>query len=256
MKRVIKASSFKPINRTYFVDDLVDALKQLLPKNCYPTYTYRSEIEISKLPTKKKFETAVVKACYELGYTPYDYSYESDVIAAVKGDAYAKLFLFYDSFDKTGYINVHCDTGNVILEDWYQDGNIIQATTKVTAAEVKEIPPGYLKTSKFTAPSIKTWDQQNAAEAFDLAVTQKFAQFDKMMDIQMHLTSDTGWTGKIDEYEQGYYVQLEATRSSFNAFVSGDSVIRKPRDPGEKIGTYDVSGNAGAIYFMSRRKTR
>ena len=122
------------------------------------------------------------------------------------------------------------------------------------AAEVKEIPPGYLKTSKFTAPSIKTWDQQNAAEAFDLAVTQKFAQFDKMMDIQLHLTSDTSWTGKIDEYEQGYYVQLEATRSSFNAFVSGDSVIRKPRDPGEKIGTYDVSGNAGAIYWMSKRR--
>lgn len=125
MKRVIRASSFEPINRTYFADNLVNALKQLLPKNCYPTYTYRSEIEISKLPTKKKFETAVVKACYELGYTPYDYSYESDVIAAVKDDAYAKLFLFYDSFDKKGYINIHCDTGRASIEDWFEDENII-----------------------------------------------------------------------------------------------------------------------------------
>lgn len=119
----IKASLFQKINRVLFVDLLVDALKQLLPKNCYPTYTYRSEIEISKLPTKKKFETAVVKACYEFGYIPYDYS--SGVIAAVKNDAYAKLFLFYDPFDERGYINVHCDTGRASIEDWFEDENII-----------------------------------------------------------------------------------------------------------------------------------
>lgn len=123
-----------------------------------------------------------------------------------------------------------------------------------SAVEVKEIPPGYLKTSKFTAPSIKTGDQQNAAEAFDLAVTQKFEQFDNFMNRQIYLTSDTSWSGIIEEYPEGYYVKLEGTRGGFQAFVDGDSVIRKPMKLLPMIGYYDVNGSAGTVYWMSRRK--
>ena len=117
-----------------------------------------------------------------------------------------------------------------------------------------EIPNGYLKTSKFTAPSIRTDDQRNALEALEIAITEKFKQFDTMCDIQFHLTSEASWTGYIDEYPEGYYIRLEATRSGFQAFVQGDVVIRKPRKLSEKIGTYEVEGTAGRVDWMSRRK--
>lgn len=124
----------------------------------------------------------------------------------------------------------------------------------IHASTTREIPPGYLKTSKFTAPSIKTHDQQNACEAFDLAVTQKFPQFDSFMDRQIYLTSDTSWSGVIEEYPEGYYVKLEGTRGGFQAFVQGDSVIRKPVKLSPMIGYYQANGNSGTVYWMSKRK--
>lgn len=117
-----------------------------------------------------------------------------------------------------------------------------------------EIPDGYLRTTRFTTPSIKTNDQLNALEAFEIAVTEKFDQFEKFCDIQLHLTSDSSWTGTIYEYEAGYWIKLQATRSSFQAFVSGDSVVRKPNNSGELIGRYDVEGNRGTVYYMSRNR--
>lgn len=119
-----------------------------------------------------------------------------------------------------------------------------------------EIPEGYLRTSKFTTPSIRTDEQRNALEAFEIAITEKFKQFDQMCDIQLHLTSDSAWTGVIDEYPEGYYIQLNATRSGFQAFVEGDHVIRKPRKLGEKLHSFNVDGNGGTIYFMSSGKIR
>ena len=116
------------------------------------------------------------------------------------------------------------------------------------------LPNGYLKTTKFTTPSIKTDDQFNALEALEVAISSKFDQFDRMCDIQLHLTSDSTWTGKIDEYEEGYYIQLEATRSSFQAFVAGDKVIRKPRVLSNKIATYEVEGTRGRVDWMSNAK--
>lgn len=58
-----------------------------------------------------------------------------------------------------------------------------------------ELPDGYLKTTRFTTPSIKTNDQRNALEALEVAIAEKFDQFDKMNDITMNLTSDTHWQG-------------------------------------------------------------
>ncbi len=117
-----------------------------------------------------------------------------------------------------------------------------------------DIPGGYLRTTKFSTPSIKTDDQRNALEALEIAITEKFDQFDKMNEITIHLTSDSFWQGVIEEYEEGYYIKLSATRSGFQAFVQGDSVIRKPRNLSDRIAYYEVEGNRGTVEFMSRAR--
>lgn len=117
-----------------------------------------------------------------------------------------------------------------------------------------DIPGGYLRTTRITTPSIKTDDQRNALEALEIAITEKFDQFDKMNEITIHLTSDSFWQGVIEEYEEGYYIKLSATRSGFQAFVQGDSVIRKPRNLSDRVAYYDVEGNRGTVYFMSRAR--
>lgn len=40
------------------------------------------------------------------------------------------------------------------------------------------LPDGYLRTTKFTSPSIRTDDQRNALEALEIAITDKFDEFD------------------------------------------------------------------------------
>lgn len=59
--------------------------------------------------------------------------------------------------------------------------------------QTSDIPDGYLRTTKFTTPSIKTDDQRNALEALEIAIAEKFDQFDKMNEITLHLTSDSFW---------------------------------------------------------------
>ena len=117
-----------------------------------------------------------------------------------------------------------------------------------------DIPDGYLRTTRFSTPSIRTDDQRNALEALETAITEKFDQFDKMNEITLHLTSDSFWQGVIEEYQEGYYIKLSATRSVFQAFVQGDSVIRKPRNLGNRISYYDVKGNRGTVEFMSKAR--
>lgn len=116
------------------------------------------------------------------------------------------------------------------------------------------MPEGYLKTNKFTAPSIKTDDQRNALEALELAIMQKFKQFEAMCDRTFYLTSAAFWQGEIYQYDTGYYIQLEGTRSNFTAFVQLDSVIRKPRNIGELIAKYSVEGEDGEVRYLSRNK--
>ena len=117
-----------------------------------------------------------------------------------------------------------------------------------------EMPAGYLKTTSINCPSIKTDDQMNVLEALEIAIAGKFDQFDKFMDRQYYLTSSGSWSGRIEVYPTGYYINLEGTRSGFQAFVSGDSVIRKPRNLGEMIGYYDANGDNGEVYWMSPRR--
>lgn len=113
-----------------------------------------------------------------------------------------------------------------------------------------EMPLGYLKTNHFNS----TINDTSVLEAIELAIYMKFDQFDKMMERQMYLTSGTSWTGKVTEYPEGYYIQLEATRSSFQAFVVGDHVIRKPAKLSDPVGVYDVEGDAGHIQYISKMK--
>ena len=120
------------------------------------------------------------------------------------------------------------------------------------AQETVEMPAGYLKTNRFNAPSIKTADQRNVLEAIEIAIMDKFKQFESFCDRQFYLTSESAWSGKVDVYPEGYYIQLEATRANFNAFVAGDHVIRKPVKLADKVATYQVSGNRGQVEWMSK----
>ena len=82
-----------------------------------------------------------------------------------------------------------------------------------------------------------------------------FDQFEKFMNRQAYLTSDTSWSGYIEVYPEGYYINLEGTRSGFQAFVSKDLTIRKPRKLGPMEGFYYVDGSAGQVYYMSPMRT-
>ena len=72
------------------------------------------------------------------------------------------------------------------------------------------------------------------------------------MERQFALTSDTSWSGVIEEYPEGYYIKLEGTRSGFQAFVQRDNVVRKPvkLDKDSLVANYIVEGNAGTVYYM------
>ena len=254
MKRLIKASSFKKIDTVNFTGLLRDALKQMLPKNCRITINPKYDMmQIENCPSAKRLDSAMIKSLTKLGYNVVELADEREftTLAAIKGDAWAKVSFTYVDWEDFYEVYIDCNNGNVIFEDWYSED--IFASEE---AAVNEMPNGYLRTTKFTAPSIKTDDQRNALEAFEIAVSQKFKQFDDFMDRQMYLTSDTSWSGKIQQYIEGYWIILEGTRSGFQAFVDGDRVIRKPNPSKltELIGVYDVNGNGGTVYYMSRNR--
>lgn len=115
-----------------------------------------------------------------------------------------------------------------------------------------ELPAGYLTTTKFNAPFIKTDGQRNALEALEIAISQNFKQFDTMCDIAYQMTSEASWSGTIDKLNEGYYIDLEATRASFQAFVQSDSVIREPRNLSNEVIRYRVSGVEGQVEYMSQ----
>ena len=122
----------------------------------------------------------------------------------------------------------------------------------IHASDEYSIPDGYLTTTRFTAPFIQTNEQRNVLEAIEIAISQRFKQFDKMCDITEGLTSSAHWDGTVDVYPEGYYIRLEGTRSSFQAFVQNDLVIRKPRLLSDKIGSFDVEGLRGQVTKMRK----
>lgn len=244
MKRIVYAS-YEKITDAFPVY-LLDAVKQFLPKNCHPRFDLRRDkILLQDVPSDDVVKKALIKSCKELNYDTHIFM-DGDVetLAAIKGQAYVTLTWFKDDEIHNGFISINLNHGNILNEDWYED---IQSAT--------EMPAGFLKTSKFTAPSIKTDEQRNALEAFEIAVTEKYKQFESLLDRQFQLTSDTAWYGTITQYEEGYYINIEATRSSFSAFVQGDTVIRKPRNLRPAICSFDVEGRDGTLSWMSKRRT-
>ena len=111
-----------------------------------------------------------------------------------------------------------------------------------------ELPPGYLTTTRFNSRI----NDNNVLEAVEIAIAEKFDQWEKTMDRQFYLTSGTGWRGEVIQYPEGYYVKVEVTRGGFQAFVEGDHVIRKPVRLSEPIGKFDIQGDKGHVEFVSR----
>lgn len=113
-----------------------------------------------------------------------------------------------------------------------------------------ELPPGYLETNRFNSRI----NDNNVLEAVEIAIAEKFDQWEKTMDRQFYLTSGTGWRGEVTQYPEGYYVKVEVTRGGFQAFVEGDHVIRKPVRLSEPIGKFDIQGDKGHVEFVSRNR--
>lgn len=245
MKRYIK-SSFSKIDPYKLLKSISTDITQFLPKKCKVRQTLRGDaIEIyEKCPqSEERMRSAIKKVLEGLGYECTELNRDwGKTIAAMKDNRWIELGYMYDDFNE-GLITIASDNSNDIEED------------VMGATQLNKIPDGYLKTSKFTAPSIKTDDQRNALEAFEIAVSEKFKQWDNFINRQFYLTSDSGWSGKIEKYADGYYINIQGTRSGFQAFVSGDLVIRKPRLMTPMIGWYEVDGNNGTVRWMSRLHT-
>ena len=123
-----------------------------------------------------------------------------------------------------------------------------------TSVKSSTLPDGYLRTTRFNSRINE--EDYNVLEAIEIAITEKWDQWDKFMERQIYLTSDNSWNGVVDEYPEGYYIILEGTRSGFNAFVQGDRVIRKPVKLSERIKTYNVSGDGGHVDYIRPAKQR
>ena len=114
--------------------------------------------------------------------------------------------------------------------------------------KASELPAGYLQTTRFNSRI----NDNNVLEAIEIAIAEKFYQWEKTMDRQFYLTSGTGWQGTVTAYPEGYYIQIDVTRGGFQAFVEGDHVIRKPRVLSDPIGTYSISGDKGHVQYVSK----
>ena len=57
-----------------------------------------------------------------------------------------------------------------------------------------EMPDGFLKTSRFTAPSINTHEKRNALEALEIAIAQKYDQFKAMLDTNKSVNKYVGYS--------------------------------------------------------------
>lgn len=126
MKRYIR--SFKEIDNVNFANSLVKALKQVLPKNCWPKVDLQSrytDVVVENIDSTDDLQDRTVDALNKLGYDVYfikDADEEGYDIAAVKGDAFVKLqFDVSDYFNngQQGYITLKFNNGNVLFQDWY-----------------------------------------------------------------------------------------------------------------------------------------
>ena len=126
MKRLIKASQFKPIDSWKFAHELRDCLKQNMPKICrMSTNSYCNEITVTHCSSLNKLRNATIKSLKLLGYevdTPDTVDCE---VAAIQYPAFVAVnFNFYEDEDddegNTGYIDLGYLFGSVEDQEWYR----------------------------------------------------------------------------------------------------------------------------------------
>lgn len=130
MKRYVRAS-YKKIDSVRFAKPFADKLQELMPYEdqfvrINPQYT---EIIIENPSSLRDIYNYVIDAAESLGYrviTISDYDARNYEIAVVneKNESWVKLTLdigeYYGS-DPMAYIDIDYNTGNIYLEDWYED---------------------------------------------------------------------------------------------------------------------------------------
>lgn len=220
MKKSVGASTFKKIDGYKFANLLVDALKQMLPKNCWPKNATNKDgvqIIIEHPPVAEKLMNQTIKALNELGYDTYDiaeFDDEGYELAAVKGEAFAKLvFDIGDYFNNgmLGYIDIKTDNGNVIFEDWWDYYNkekeevegvkkVIRASAEAKARKLKRI-----KASKYYEGAdtyvVKIWHEvDDMRGGLPSAAEEIFTIVANSPSQAIEIAKDR-WTGPIDRIE-------------------------------------------------------
>lgn len=132
MKKVIRAS--KNLDGL-FGHKLFTALKQFLPKNCYPRLSPRYDvIDVSNCSSLDRLIKATEKALNELGYDVYS---DNDDLYAVKDEWFIRISLYFspDKYTDDAVIIDYGNQGNAIFEDWYVDPEEINSSTSIRASE-------------------------------------------------------------------------------------------------------------------------
>lgn len=130
MKKWIHASKKYNIDSVEFTSGLVNELKKILPKKCWPKANAQyNEILVDSISNddRNKLYNSVIKALKNMGYDVYQIAAMDDEgyeIAAVSGESFVKLVTDigdYFNNPNMGYIDMKFDNGNVLFEDWYED---------------------------------------------------------------------------------------------------------------------------------------
>ena len=129
MKRYIKAS-YNKIDPVSFYRSIGDALFTVLPEEdqwVTPNFRY-TELTIENPPSEEDLKFYVAEAASaNLGYEVYNVSNNNDKgydLAIVDGEAFVYVKVTVgDYFNNRikGYVDFDYNTGNAILEDWYDD---------------------------------------------------------------------------------------------------------------------------------------
>ena len=131
MKRYIKSavSSKFRIKGSNLMRKLCDTLKQLMPKNCYPSLNLRHDtINLEKCPSEQRLVKSLIKSLELLGYESYEINYDGYDVAIIDNtDSYALFSVFVDKFYDTddaihpsASVSIKYGDGRASIQDWYR----------------------------------------------------------------------------------------------------------------------------------------
>jgi hypothetical protein len=90
--------------------------------------------------------------------------------------------------------------------------------------------------------------REEIQKLIDLIAATK--QFQTMLSITSHITSDEGWSLTVDCYQDGYHLKFLGTRSGCTKFIAytnhGFEIIRKPLHI-ERYATLTARGNGTEV---------